>query len=1044
MYINTNTDTTANTSHTRHQQNSQQPGLLAESIQHFNIASYNCYNFKASFLLIQHLIATHHIVFIAEHWLAKVEAIVVREALSTSHNLVFISHFSLADGRLGRPHGGLLWLVDPLFVITRHEQLSERISLINVTHSQTSAQLVVIGVWLNYDDGSRHSADTYWHSLTIISETIKDCRRASQEFVVVGDWNSDIARQNRFDDMLREFIRLNELHAPRCRTLGYTYKKGEYLSAIDYAMVSAATIGQVCNFTIVDDARDTSDHKPISISLQYKVKSDGEHAHAASRALSVHRFNWKDPDFIRHYKEALSDILHQSDLLALTETDARLPLSERIDAMYTLVCRCLLKAARKAESLASAQKPAPTRRRQLKQTLRSDRVATDIIKELHKLLDKKRQRCASVVELNRIIILKRALRRRQREMLFEKNTQHNITVNRLFKVERTRFWTSITKFRRQSASGANSVVKLADFEAFYKKLFCTRDDPDATVDDRCAQIGVEQAVRRKCNALAGQQLSAEVTRSEVEKAVASLKCGKTHGHDGVANEMLIHSGSSVLFECLAWMYESILTSGLLPTDFNISVVCPIPKAKVVQSSPGDFRPISVSSSLAIVFEALLLNFAAATVKRTHSNQFGYRAKTSCKHAYFVLNETIRYYNHGGSSVFIASLDAEKAFDSLWRCGLFYKLIGKLPDHTWRALVNYYEQSRVRVRLDGQLSDVFSITGGVKQGGILSPFLFNFFIDDLIRGCDELNIGCKLGRANVCILAYCDDIVLVSANREHLNRLLKYCEKYSLRWKMRFNGAKSTHTAFTHRSDLEKSRPRAELYGNELTYTSNFVYLGLPVGDSAYIEQFLDSKIDKCCRAFHSLNRFGCKANGLAPKVIASIFKTYCQPIVTYCVEALHIGKTKLKAYDSRQATLVKTFVGLSKYASTTPLLHALRINTVSHLYYKMKLVLLRQLANNRLTNQILGFLRDKYKCHRPPKHSVIKQLEDVSIKLDVDIYTLSHNACSTLVNSIFVGEDDELTRKTNNICILMGDNPANYAYYRQILKTILSYDFGLR
>ena len=203
--------------------------------------------------------------------------------------------------------------------------------------------------------------------------------------------------------------------------------------------------------------------------------------------------------------------------------------------------------------------------------------------------------------------------------------------------------------------------------------------------------------------------------------------------------------------------------------------------------------------------------------------------------------------------------------------------------TWRSLVNYYEQSRVHVLIDGQLSDIFSITGGVKQGGILSPFLFNYFIDDLIRGCDELNIGCKLGRANVCILAYCDDIILVSANQEHLKRLLKYCEKYSLRWKMRFNATKSTHTAFTHKRDLDKSRPRAELYGKELTYTSNFVYLGLLVGDSMYISLFVDDKFAKCCRAFHSLNRFGCRAKRLSPKVIASIFKNSCQPIITYCV-----------------------------------------------------------------------------------------------------------------------------------------------------------------
>ena len=69
------------------------------------------------------------------------------------------------------------------------------------------------------------------------------------------------------------------------------------------------------------------------------------------------------------------------------------------------------------------------------------------------------------------------------------------------------------------------------------------------------------------------------------------------------------------------------------------------------------------------------------------------------------------------------MDAEKAFDSLWRDGLFHKLINRIPDNAWRTLVNYYRQSRACVRLGGSHSDIFNIYGGVKQGGILSPFLF---------------------------------------------------------------------------------------------------------------------------------------------------------------------------------------------------------------------------------------------------------------------------------------------------------------------------------
>ena len=74
------------------------------------------------------------------------------------------------------------------------------------------------------------------------------------------------------------------------------------------------------------------------------------------------------------------------------------------------------------------------------------------------------------------------------------------------------------------------------------------------------------------------------------------------------------------------------------------------------------------------------------------------------------------------------------------------------DHYWRVLVNYYGQSRICVRHNGQRSALFSVNGGVKQGGTLSPYLFNFYIDELIRQCIDLNVGCKIGEYNASILA----------------------------------------------------------------------------------------------------------------------------------------------------------------------------------------------------------------------------------------------------------------------------------------------------
>ena len=94
-------------------------------------------------------------------------------------------------------------------------------------------------------------------------------------------------------------------------------------------------------------------------------------------------------------------------------------------------------------------------------------------------------------------------------------------------------------------------------------------------------------------------------------------------------------------------------------------------------------------------------------------------------------------------------------------------------------MSYYEKSDGIIKFNDTIfKDVIKINNGVKQGGVLSPSLFNFFINDLIEQVINEDGGCKIGNIKTSILAYCDDLILLSTSLKKLENLVGKCVEYS--------------------------------------------------------------------------------------------------------------------------------------------------------------------------------------------------------------------------------------------------------------------------
>ena len=105
----------------------------------------------------------------------------------------------------------------------------------------------------------------------------------------------------------------------------------------------------------------------------------------------------------------------------------------------------------------------------------------------------------------------------------------------------------------------------------------------------------------------------------------------------------------------------------------------------------------------------------------------------------------------------------------------WKILKKkgIPDHLTCVLRNLYAGQEATVRTGHGTTDWFQIGKGVRQGYILSPCLFNFYAEYIMRnaGLEETQAGIKIAGRNLNNLRYADDTTLTAESEEELKSLL---------------------------------------------------------------------------------------------------------------------------------------------------------------------------------------------------------------------------------------------------------------------------------
>ena len=122
---------------------------------------------------------------------------------------------------------------------------------------------------------------------------------------------------------------------------------------------------------------------------------------------------------------------------------------------------------------------------------------------------------------------------------------------------------------------------------------------------------------------------------------------------------------------------------------------------------------------------------------------------------------------------------------------------EIPDHLTCILRNLYEVQEVTVRTGHGTTNWFQIGKGVCQGCTLSPCLFNFYAEYIMRnaGLEEAQAGIKNARRNINNLRYADDTTLIAESEEELKSLLMKMKEESEQVGLKLNIQKTKIMAF---------------------------------------------------------------------------------------------------------------------------------------------------------------------------------------------------------------------------------------------------------
>ena len=372
---------------------------------------------------------------------------------------------------------------------------------------------------------------------------------------------------------------------------------------------------------------------------------------------------------------------------------------------------------------------------------------------------------------------------------------------------------------------------------------------------------------------------------EIKEALKTLKNNKAAGPDNIPAEVL-KADIELSAKSFLPLIHKIWNNEICPEDWKNGHITILPK-KGDLTQCGNHRGIMLLSVPGKILSRIILSRIKTKVdEKLRPNQAGFRSNRSTIDQITTLRIIIEQSKEWNSQLFVNFIDYKKAFDSLDRTSL-WKILRHygIPIKIINIIKSMYEDGGGKVMFKGKLSDLFVIKTGVRQGCLLSPFLFLLAIDWIMRQCEARDGIQWTVTDHLNDLDYADDIGLLSTTRHQMQRKTNRIAETSKKIGLNINVPKTKILRIN-----ATSQEPIKIGDINLEDVSTFEYLGSKIDEYGGTNADVKARICKARSAFACLNNIW-NSRTISVRTKLRLFNSNVMSVLLYGAETWFLNKT---------------------------------------------------------------------------------------------------------------------------------------------------------